>query len=153
MRTLHYLMTIEQKYKNFRLLQLDLMKLGSESLNETRDYYLDLNRQQMNAGYGRYDERIGVYASPAYERLKTSMNPNAGGWVDLKLTGFFQNMMYLKLVGDKKFEVGRQDSKAEELTSKYGESIFYLSPTRLEQYREKFFPVLNAKIKTLVNGE
>lgn len=153
MRTLHYLMTIEQKYKNFLLLKLDLNKLGSSALDETRDYYLDLNREQMSAGYSRYDERIGVYASPAYERLKASMNPIAGGWVDLKLTGFFQNMMYLKLVSDKKFEVGSQDSKSDELTSKYGDSIFYLSPVRLEEYRTKFFPALMPKIKTLVNGE
>lgn len=131
-------MTIFEKYQRVKELNRDLTKIGADAMYRTRDEFLSLNKEQMTAGYDSEQQRIGVYALTSYERMKRQMFPEAGGWVNLRLTGAFQDRMKLT-VNSKEWKVTSDDGKAAKLTDKYGLRIFGLSPQQTQVYRSQYF--------------
>lgn len=145
-------MTIFEKYARVKALNKDLRLVGMDAMIASRDEFLNLNREQMTAGYDSEQQRIGVYALDSYERMKRQMFPQSGGWVNLRLTGAFQAGMRLT-VSSTKWKVTSDDAKAKKLTAKYGTSMFGLAPQQMQQYRSQFFmPEFMKRVRRQVNG-
>lgn len=62
------------------------------------------------------------YASPKYSEFKLYLNPR--GVVDLRLTGAFQDGMYIRKSGGFPIQISSKDRKTPMLVSKYGKDIF-----------------------------
>ena len=144
-------MTIKQKYDNYK--KLNLQKVGLELLSETKQDYLDEQRQQMLHGEDNQGANIGEYQSQAYASMKNRMNALADGYVDLKLTGSFQDKLDLIKRGSGKFEVLSRDKKNGILVGKYGSKIFLLNDKYLHNYRLLFMPKLVQRVKEATNKE
>lgn len=146
-------MYILEKRNRLRQLRTNLRKIASVVLMDTSKDYLDLQRDQLLHGLNSDGDHIGVYASTDYAAMKERMNPLAGGYVDLKLHGDFQDELTLRVMGEKKFIVYSQDAKNAELIRRYGAGIFLLSPEFLQRYRrETFMPELNKSAKDFIDG-
>lgn len=145
-------MTIFEKYKRAKDLQKNLTKLGADAMYRTRDEFLELNKVQMTSGYDSDDARIGTYAWDSYEQYKRRLFPESGGWVNLRLTGAFQDGMQLQ-VNTKEWKVFSRDTKAGDLVSRYGARIYGLSPTQMQDYRSLYFyPELLWMVNRVLNG-
>ena len=147
-------MTIIQKLENFKALKRDLRVIAMDSLVDTQDEYLDMQRDQMTRGINSDGGEIGFYQSKAYQFMKERMNPLAGGTVDLKLTGDFQAELTLRRMSNKEYSIYSQDVKAPMLKKKYGENIYFLSQAWMEQYRANSFkPNFMDKVNMVLSGK
>lgn len=117
--------TIRQIRDNFKLLNLD--KSVMDTVMQHSQDITDLNRKQLKYGRKSDGERVGVYRSREYKLMKIEMNPLAGGYVDLTLTGDFTNMLTLRRDSDKVAEIYSADEKATMLKEKYGNDIYGLN--------------------------
>lgn len=97
----------------------------------------ELKIQELKRGDLPNGEAIGQYRSPGYAALKYSMNPMAGGDVDLILTGAFSNSLFVVSKGDSKFIFDATDSKKASLVDKYGEDIMGLNQQAFEDLQRK----------------
>ena len=147
-------MTIIQKLENFKALKRDLRVIAMDSLVDTQDEYLDMQRDQMTRGINSDGGEIGFYQSKAYQFMKERMNPLAGGTVDLKLTGDFQAELTLRRMSDKEYSIYSQDVKAPMLKKKYGENIYFLSQAWMEQYKANSWkPNFMDKVNMVLSGK
>lgn len=144
-------MTIKQKYDNYR--KLNLQRLGLLALDYTKQKYLDNQREQMLHGEDNQGANIGEYQSKAYAEMKNRMNALADGYVDLKLTGSFQDKLDIVKRGSDKFEVLSRDKKNGLLVEKYGSKIFLLNDKYLQNYRLSFMPKFVEILKNETNKE
>jgi hypothetical protein len=144
-------MTIKQKYDNYR--KLNLQRLGLLALDYTKQKYLDNQREQMLHGEDNQGANIGEYQSKAYAEMKNRMNALADGYVDLKLTGSFQDKLDIVKRGSDKFEVLSRDKKNGILVEKYGSKIFLLNDKYLQNYRLSFMPKFVEILKNETNKE
>lgn len=83
--------------------------------------------------YGN-DIRIG-YQSAAYAAFKSSLNPLAGGAVDLILTGNFVDAMLIKKPIQNRYSFFSTDWKNDILARKYGKEIFGLNQDKFDQFQ------------------
>ena len=127
--------TIKQFATNVK--NFDFMQAVGETIFEKREDIYDLNRAELALGYRVTGERIGVYANPAYERMKRQMNPSAGGWVDLKLTGAFQGEITLRMIGKATAMVYSQDEKFKKIIGQYGNDLLGIPNKRLDELVEQ----------------
>ena len=144
-------MTIKQKYDNYR--KLNLQRLGLLALDYTKQKYLDNQREQMLHGEDNQGANIGEYQSKAYAEMKNRMNALADGYVDLKLTGSFQDKLDIVKRGSDKFEILSRDKKNGILVEKYGSKIFLLNDKYLQNYRLSFMPKFVEILKNETNKE
>lgn len=137
--------TIDQLISNVE--RLSFLPIIGESIEETREQYKDMQREQMLTGEGKKG-KIGKYRSNSYAARKELINPKAGfGNVDLKLTGSFYNEIFVD-VRTNTVVVDSADEKAGSLIEKYGEDIFGLNPENQSDYsKNKMGPVATGKIK------
>lgn len=111
----------------------------SKIIKDSSHLVVDLNIDQMLHGRNNEGEILGDYARSTYQELKQKMNPQAQGHVDLRLSGDFQDAMYLE--GDTfPFNVNSKDSKTGKLADGY-DGIFGLDETNktsfVEEIRDK----------------
>lgn len=148
-------MTIFEKYERAKNLNKNLRKIASDAVYKTRDEFLDLNKQQMTAGYDSEQQRIGVYAWDSYERMKQKMFPQSGGWMNFRLTGSFQEGMVLE-VDSVKWKVFSRDGKEAKLlgiAGNNGRRIYGLAPNQMKDYRALYFmPELRWQANRELNG-
>lgn len=76
---------------------------------------------------------IGVYRSRDYELFKASLNPLAGGAVDLMLTGKLSNGLAIRKQGDM-FQLYSIDDKYEKIGDKYGYEEYGLTKEQLDAF-------------------
>ena len=151
MRTLHYLMTIEEKYQRFKGLQKDLDICGMDSMRDTQKEFLDYNKEQMLSGEGNDGQKMGEYAFPWYADTKFKMNPRADGNVDLYLTGSFQAGMFMD-ISAKNYVIKSTDGKTAKLLGWYP-NAFGLNKENLDEYRNGvFFDAFMKRVRRQVNG-
>lgn len=95
---------------------------------------------------------IGVYRNPFYAKRKFSMNPLAGGTVDLILTGSFTNKLFLEKT-ERGFLFNSTDNKTELLQQKYGTEIMGLNQQWFNERQQKVYKDLLIKeIKKILNA-
>lgn len=100
---------------------------------------LDYIRDQLEYGLRPDGTRIGVYASPMYEREKKAKNPKAGGWVDLKLEGATHEELTLRRTGLTVAELYSQNEKWKALYAKYGPNLLGLSDNNVAKFIDTSF--------------
>lgn len=91
------------------------------------------------------------YKSKAYESFKASLNPKAGGAVDLLLSRDFVDDMFLVRGTPSKYRFGNSNYKASPLTKNYGKGIFGLNDKRFFDYQIKILPIFQKSIKQYAN--
>lgn len=95
---------------------------------------------------------IGEYSnSPMgqdYKAYKLSLNPSAGGNVDLTLTGALSEGITLKQQGTESFLIYSTDSKYDEIGSKYGFEEFGLSD---QEWYEMQQEILSVVLESILN--
>ena len=81
---------------------------------------LDRKRDELKAGVKPDGGDIGDYQSDSYSVFKQSINPFAGGKVDLILTGAYERAIKVLSLGSSKFTLRSSDKKRGALIEKYG---------------------------------
>jgi hypothetical protein len=127
---------------------LDFNNVIEESMIDTVDSFVRLQRLQMLSGQTSEGRKIGRYKSPAYAKKKYQLSRLAGyGNVDLRLTGDFYRGVTVD-PRSKSVAIGGADYKTEILTDKYGEEIFGLNQEYAGEYSVNYLaPVAVERIK------
>lgn len=129
-------MELSQLRANFKA--LNFTDIVSEALEKQKAEIIEYQKAQMLHGENVEGKKIGKYKNMDYIRKKANMNPLAGyGNVDLKLTGEFQRNMNIRFFADS-FVLFSNDSKAEDLVSKYGPTIFGLNAGFIKDFAEVY---------------
>lgn len=145
-----------------RLEGLSLHNAAIETIEETKDEILRLNRDQLYHGFNKNGDYLRFYSisykyegheypsfyGKKYIDLKSSLNSMPGyGHPDLFLTGDFYRSFFVQ-VNNNGFAVGANDRKADGLEKKYKKTIFGLSPNSMSIYSKgAFLKVYKAKIR------
>lgn len=111
-----------------------------------------IERKQDEFEFGRNPDGsiIGTYASKEYEEFKRLINPNAGGNVDLILTGSTRDKLRIDYLGNRTFRLSSGDEKWQSLVSKYGEQIQTISPEVFNDLQKtRYAPMLIAEMKRI----
>lgn len=122
-----------------RLKDFKFNEVIMQTMVESSEQILDANRSQLKKGFKSNGERVGVYASPAYEREKIRMNPEANGYVDLTYTGDFTAELTLRPVNTIRANIYSQDEKAKKLEGKYGVAIYGVSTENIGKINQEGF--------------
>jgi hypothetical protein len=77
------------------------------------------------------------YRSINYRNYKASINPSAGGKVDLIVTGAFVDAMYLLKPKGNKYLFGNTDAKRNILKEMYGDNIFGLNQNVFNKFQKE----------------
>ncbi|OOG19133.1 hypothetical protein BWD42_04065 [Sphingobacterium sp. CZ-UAM] len=101
-----------------------LDKYVGSALRANKEDIANFNKEQLSRGEDSEDGDLGTYHDFNY---KNRWKP-----VDLKLTGDFHNSIKPKF-GSNSFEMTSNDSKAEMLQDKYGDSILGLSTEDIQE--------------------
>lgn len=114
-------MTVEQQEKDILLI-----------IQRFKEILIDANTSQLLEGKNSKGQSLGDYASDAYARLKRSMNPKAGGHIDLYFEGDWQNSFFLEA---DHFPVlfNASDWKTNMLVTNYGEDVFGVTEQDLQK--------------------
>ena len=81
---------------------------------------IDRKRDELKAGVSPDGSDIGSYRSDSYSVFKESINPFAGGKVDMILTGAYERAIKVLSLGSSKFTLRSSDGKRDGLIAKYG---------------------------------
>lgn len=96
-------------------------------------------RSRWQLGESVFGGAIGEYRSSEYRAYKISLNPKAGGKVDLTLTGALSDGLALRPLGGEKFELFSNDEKYRKIGNKYGFSEFGLSDNEWQELQEELY--------------
>ncbi len=120
-------MTVDQQEKDILLI-----------LQKLKEVLIDMNTSQLLEGKDSKGRSLGDYANEVYARLKRSMNPKAGGHVDLYFEGDWQDSFFMEADS---FPVmfNASDWKTNMLVQNYGEDIFGITAQNLEKFIEGYF--------------
>lgn len=132
---------------------LDIQFLIENSLIETAQNYVGLQKDQMLHGLAADGTKIGKYRNPQYAAMKAQMNPLAGeGNVDLKNKGDFYSGIFTDVRADS-IVVDSADQKSTALQSKYGERIFGLDDDSKSEYAQQVRPVFFQMVTDELNAK
>ena len=148
-------MAISAKQMNLRLssianlqwLQNQVQEIVIKDNQELRKEKIDEFKHGL-----RPDGRIiGLYHSKAYEAFKQTLNPLAGGKVDLILSQSFSNSMFVKPF-NKGYIFDASDSKTDKLKGKYGLDIMGLNQEYFnERQKTVYKSILIGQISNILN--
>jgi hypothetical protein len=126
---------------------LDPLKLFAESVEENKEYIVDLNTGQLGKGRDSKNASLFPYANDDYAKFKKSIGSEAPlGTPNLKLTGEFWSGFNVKT--DKEgLVISSTDSKSEKLKSGYGEDIFGLTDESKKDLKTMLLPTYLEKLK------
>jgi hypothetical protein len=79
---------------------------------------IEAKQNEFERGLAPSGDIIGRYRDVDYAVFKEQINPLANGNVDLKLTGSFQSQLYVKSLGNSRFQFDSRDGKAPMLFSR-----------------------------------
>ena len=127
--------------------KLDAWKLFAESVEENKEYIIDLNTGQLSKGKDSNNASLFPYASDDYAKFKKSIGSEAPlGTPNLKLTGAFWEGFNIKT--DKEgVIISSTDGKSEKLKSGYGEDIFGLTDESKADLKTMLLPTYLKKLK------
>lgn len=119
------------------LSQSNLIKIVSDILVlNTANVVTDV-RNRLEYGQSVRGGIIGRYRDPDYSDYKRSINPNAGGNVDMILTGNTVDNLTLQKIAEGIYQIISTDEKYDRLARKYGSREFGITETqRFELYAD-----------------
>lgn len=107
--------------------KIDIIELMNKSIEQNESEIIDtITESQMLLGQNSLNKAIGFYSSKMYEQFKRSLNSNADGRVDLKLTGNLYHSFTLKKINEG-YELTSPLTYFTKLSDKYGVEAFDLS--------------------------
>lgn len=109
-----------------------------EIIRRHKAQLVDLNIGQLMHGENSEGGPLGEYRSDSYKRLKEQLNPTAGGKVDVRLTGDFQNSFFLE-ADQFPVNVFATDPKTGKLSEHY-DNIFGFNSKSKEEIVEDIRP-------------
>lgn len=104
-------------------------------------------RDRWQHGDGVEGGVIGIYRNKDYELFKASINPLAGGAVDLMLTGKLAGGLSIRRQGDL-YQIYSTDSKYEKIGKQYGFEEYGLTKEQLDALFERIYVTVMEKILT-----
>lgn len=111
-----------------------------------------LKRQDFEEGDIFGDGKTYTYQSLAYSNFKKTVNPKAGGKVDLILTGAFVESMYLLKPKTGRYLFGATDNKRSKLIEAYSINIMGLNQNVFDKFQKEIIaPRFVRKIKNILN--
>jgi len=123
----------------------ELPRLVEETLNELKDYIIELNQQQLADGY-RSDGNLMPKYKPISIQIKNAKGkPTFSGRIALYDTGSFWDKMLISIENGK-IKFYSTDTKAEMLENEYGSTIYGVGNIYMEALAEKANPILYKKI-------
>lgn len=130
----NYFEPISQKLKSQNVARVigDLVILNSPNI--IRDV-----RARWLIGESVLGGKIGDYAWSDYRAYKMSLNPSAGGYVDLTLTGALGLGLTVKEQTTTTFKIFSIDSKYEKIGNQYGFEEFGLSDSEWIMMQDEIF--------------
>jgi hypothetical protein len=124
---------------------LDIQTVSVQSIEQTKEYYADLNAEQLNKGRKQDGSLMPDYSL----RSVIQFNKPAGP-IKLYDTGAFYKGLKLDVNGVK-LSVYSTDSKSDMLESKYGTEIFGLSiPFKREYIKDALQPEFIKRVKDIL---
>lgn len=121
-----------------KIQRLNVVKEFEDFVNDNPSMFLDALKKQMYQGRsGKGD--IGLYNSIAYSMLKSEMNPQANGKVDLYYEGkFYEGMTFETSSTNSSMEIRfySEDEKNDHLTEKYGEFIWVFDAQTISEIKK-----------------
>jgi len=133
----------EKIHKTARNIHRGIDRVKEDAIEYSTTDMEDLNIEQMLFGNNADGEDIGEYRSESYAAMKQSMNSRPPAMVpDLRLTGAFHSGMKVDYTGND-LTFTSTDSKTSELTAKYGQNIFGLTPRNQQNIQnDVIFPII-----------
>lgn len=116
---------------------IDVAAVVDRLILERSDEIVALVRQRWKTGLRPNGNIIGVYRSFEYQREKLAQNPEAGGNVDLILTGALNRALTVNLLRENTFSIFSTDAKAVPIAEKYGLDVYGLSPEEEEIFLDE----------------
>lgn len=133
-----------------RINKSELRELVYQLILEHEDVLKALKYEEMEMGNIHSNGTLRNYKNPHYAAYKKTINPLAGGHVDLILTGAFASAMFVKKSSAKSgaFTFGNRDAKRNVLTANFGNDLFGLNQATFDMFlRDIIIPKLRAEIK------
>lgn len=132
-----------------RVNAFDAAKAAENAMTATAVAFVEENKLQMNAGYNRFDEKIGdnqPYKSADYAFDKYKQNPLPGlGNPDLDLTGAFQGGLSVTISGGVVSEKS-SDPKNDKLLGKYPDIMGLGGPFKAEYLSRDLQPAFSLEV-------
>ena len=132
---------LRELHKKLQAINLDVLK--DETIKENEGIAVDMNKDQLEAGFDSNNKRLRGYSSPFYAAEKNRMNPRPGfGNPDLLYRGNFYKGFGSQLQGDS-LKIDSSDKKRDWLVKGtnrmegFGEDIFGLTTNNKEQWDNK----------------
>jgi len=133
-----------------RFERLNIPALAAESMQETKQVFMQWQQEQLNAGKKKGGGQIKPFYKPATITIKKKKGQPTDR-VTLRDTGFFYDSIFLVVhKGNETFNVVSSDTKAPRLLDKYGDSIFGLGGVFKIGYIQDFRPVFMGKIRSIL---
>ena len=140
---------LSKTYSKLTFINNNVDTIAVDALRMSSDLAVKLQQSQMLLGLDSDGKKIGTYRNKQYKSMKQGMNPQAGGMVDLKLTGAFQNGIRQD-INSETWTMRSTDEKAGELTEKYGSRIWGFAPKSKQVLDEKINHNFNIQIKKII---
>ena len=140
--------TIADFSKRLNKVIKEMPTLIKESVKENDDVIIDtITEQQLQKGIRGDGQKIGEYKNKDYQKYKKQINPQARGFVDLKLEGDFYKGFVIKEDGNFQTVISKDD-KSEKLEKKYGSEIYILTDKNHQKIvKDYILPTLLINIK------
>lgn len=129
-----------------KLKAINPYKIAEEYINRNENTILNLVRERMKQGDGVDGGTIGEYKSLDYSYFKQSINPLAGGYVDLYLTGSLQKALGLREESSGVYLIHSTDNKYFALADKYGANQFGLTYKQQSEIKKEVSKEIITKI-------
>lgn len=128
-----------------RFESLDVVHIAAQSMRETKQDFLEWQKEQMFAGKKRTGGDIRPFYKPATVRIKRKKGQPYDR-VTLEDTGFFQSSIFF-VVKEPVISITSSDVKSKHLEEEYGPNIFGLGGVFKVGYIQDLRPVLMSKVR------
>lgn len=143
----YHMPTIRAVYN--RVASFDSNKAAEAAIIATADKFIEHSKEQLKAGYNRFDEKIGdsqPYKNADYAFEKYAQNPLPGlGNPDLDLTGSFQGGLELT-VQDGIVSEKSTDAKNAKLLAQYPDIMGLGGPFKAQYVVEDLRPAFSLEV-------
>lgn len=136
--------TVGDMLKRFR--KLNTTKLAEQTIRQTKEGYVQMNKDQLYTGEGADNNKIPAYRSKAYANLKAQLNTLPGlGIPDYYLTGKMYSKMQLKITANSVKVISTVDYY-NDLIARGGDPFGLNDDSKQQYYKLYFRPIFMQKL-------